>query len=343
MRTPVWLLVWLSIVAGKLAAGEPVGLRAESFLVPPSTGPLVSVDVKNLQDVPYQGKIGMKGPEGWKITPEYREVSLKPGEVARVTFAVEEGRNTPGNRYPVEVSATGGGRTVTRRQDVVVASAPYFKPAIDGNVKDWKDAIPVTFETGGKKTTISTYWNRRQFAILVAVEEDRLVRADQAQVFDAVQLAVSPADAATGTSPNDEAERFEFLFLAGEGGKGKCFQLAAPGMKLAEAAKPRSLGTFAYEDADVAVSRKDGVTYYECAIPFRPMRDRIRPSEGREFRLSVLVHDPDGTGIRDWGQAAGLWPCQRNPLAWSKWKGARWGEKPPFDNKVEWGLCSSQY
>ena len=78
---------------------------------------------------------------------------------------------------------------------------------------------------------------------------------------------------------------------------------------------------------DVAVSRTAGVTRYECSIPFGPMRDRIRPSEGREFCLSVLVHDCDGTGIRDWGQAAGLWSWQRNPLAWSRWQGDRWGKE----------------
>ena len=73
------------------------------------------------------------------------------------------------------------------------------------------------------------------------------------------------------------------------------------------------------------------------------MREKIRPSEGREFFLSVLVHDPDGTGVRDWGEAAGLWPSQRNRMAWSLWPGADWGEKPPYDNKLHWGLCTSKY
>ena len=48
--------------------------------------------------------------------------------------------------------------------------------------------------------------------------------------------------------------------------------------------------------------------------------------KGGEFCLSLLVHDPDGVGIRDWGEAVGLWPCQRNRLAWSRWPGARWAE-----------------
>jgi hypothetical protein len=69
----------------------------------------------------------------------------------------------------------------------------------------------------------------------------------------------------------------------------------------------------------------------------------IEPMEGREFGLSLLVHDPDGTGLRDFGEAAGLWPWQRSRLAWSQWPGARWAKDAPFDNRIEWGFCSSKH
>jgi len=352
MRSPFaamgGLLLGTTLVAGGFArAADPVALRAESFTVPPSTQPLVFVQVKNLLEVPYEGLVAMKPPEGWRIAPTRRDVMLQPGEIKRVPFTVERGRNVEANAYPIEVSAIGAGATVVRKQTVVCASAPYYKPTIDGDPSDWKDAIPVAFTSGGKRTTISTFWNRRQFSMLVAVEEDRLVRYDPqsaADGCDALQVALSPQDTQTGASPNDEARRFEFLFVAtGEGTTGKCFQLAEPGMKLAEAAKSRSLGPLLYDKAEVAVRRDGHTTYYECGLSFTPMRNDIRPSEGREFCLSVLVHDRDGTGIRDWGQAAGLWPSQRNPLAWSRWEGAAWGEEPPYDNKLQWGLCTSKY
>jgi len=329
------------------AGADPVALRAESYTVPPSTQPLVFVTVKNLQDAPYRGTVAMKVPDGWRIAPTEREISLSPGETRRVPFTVERGKNVESNSYSIEVSAAGSGATVVRKQNVVVASAPYFKPTIDGRTDDWKDAIPVTFVTGGKKTVISTFWNRRQFSILVEVEKDKLIRAPGAEkpgTIDAVQIAISPQGAKTGTSADDEATRYEFLLVAtGEGNEGECFQLAEPGMKLAEAAKCRELAPLKYENAQVAVRRSGGVTCFECSLPFGPMRKTIRPAEGREFYLSVLVHDPDGTGIRDWGEAAGLWPSQRNRLAWSRWQGAQWGEQPPMDNKVEWGFCTSKY
>lgn len=389
MRTPclirvvsvpgLWGLLLFPCTA--LWAADPFALRIEGFLVPPASSPLASVVIKNLQDVPYQGSVSLKGPEGWRFSPASRDVSLAPGETQRVTLMVQNGTNAAANSYPFEIflhkaasggrapnvavtvqlspqqkvqlspeqEATGGraprGDVVTKKQQVVCTSAPYFKPTIDGNPDEWKESIPVTFATGGKKTAISTYWNRRQLALLVAVEEDKLVPYGAGQGgFDAVQVAIAPAGTRTGDALDGEATRWEFLLVAtGQGRGGKCFQLASPGMKLSEGQKARELGPLEYAKAELAVNRVGSTTYYECAFPWTPMREQIQPSEGREFCLSVLVHDPDGTGLRDWGEAAGLWPWQRNVLAWSRFPGAKWGNQAPFDNKIPWGLCSSLY
>jgi len=343
----VAVLLTAFLPAGLVVAEGPLGLRFDSFVVAPAHSPPAVVVVKNHGEAAFQGTVRVKPPEGWQVSPAEQEVSLAAGEVKRVAFIVKRGLIAESNRYPMEATVTGGGVTVTHRQEIVTASAPYFRPTIDGKTDDWDDAIPVTWTTGGKKTVVSTYWNRRQFSILVAVEEDELIPFQEKPGpggFDAVQLAFSPQETETGTSPDEEATRYEFLFASsGSGAGGKCFLLAEPGMKLSEGQQPRELGPLEYEDAEVAVSRREDVTYYECSIPFRLMRDRIRPSEGREFHLSVLVHDPDGSGIRDWGQAAGMGSCQRNRLAWSLWQGAKWGDEPPFDNKTHWGLCSSKY
>ena len=346
-RAP-WAVTLLAVfLVGGAAAEEPVALRIESFVVAPAHSPSAVVGVVNHGQEAFEGTVRVQPPEGWQLSPTEQQVVLGPGEMKRVAFIVKRGMIRESNRYPLEASITGGGRTVTRRQEVVTASAPYFKPEIDGSTEEWEDAIPVTWTSGGKKTVISTYWNRRRFSILVAVEEDERVPFSENPGpggFDAVQLALSPQDAVTGTSADDEADRYEFLFVStGSGTDAKCFRLAEPGMKLGACQAARPLKSLEYDDADVAVSRAQGVTYYECSIPFKPMRDKIRPSEGREFHLSVLVHDPGGTGIRDWGQEAGLGPCQRNRLAWSLWPGAKWGDQPPFNNKTKWGLCSSKY
>jgi hypothetical protein len=336
--------LWMTLSAVAAAAGEPVALWIDSFPVTPAHTPSAVVHVKNLTESPYQGTVGLKPPEGWSLKTQQQDVSLGPGETAQLRFMVQKGTALEENSYPLEVSATGAGTTVTRRQKVVTASAPYFKPEIDGDASDWKDAIPVVWITGGKKTTIGTYWNRRQFALLVAVEEEQLVpKSAGPESFDAVQIAISPQGAQTGNVSAAETARYEFLLVPTSSSEGSCYLLATPGMKLAQTQEPRELESLACEDAEVAVRREGGVTWYECSIPLKRIRDEIQPGEGREFCLGVLVHDPDGTGIRDWGEAAGLWPWRRNRLAWSQWAGAKWGDKPPFDNKTGWGMCSSKY
>jgi hypothetical protein len=321
-----------------------LALRVESLTVAPTHQPLIVVVAKNLQATPFEGTLAVKPPESWRLRSAEQQVRLDPGKTNRIAFMVEKGLGLEANRYAVEVSAVGAGQAVTHRQEIVCASAPYYKPVIDGKTDDWNDAIPVRFETSGKGTTIRTYWNRRAFSVLISVEEKQWIGPKEDRPFDAVQFAIAPENSATGTSEEDKAVRFEYLLVAsGDGGEGKCYELASPGTELAVAAACRGLDGLGYDEAKVAVRRSEGVTNYECSIPFRPMRDLIRPSEGREFQLSVLVHDPDGTGIRDWGEAAGLWPWQRNALAWSRWQGAQWGDLPPFDSKTPWGLCSSKY
>ncbi len=346
---------WLA--AGMLAGlpplawpNEPVAMRIGSFTVAPAHTPLAVVTLRNASSEPFQGKLRLRAPEGWILVPNEIDVVLAPGGTVRATFTVQRGMIAESNSYSLEAHLTGGGTTIVHKQDVACASAPYFRPKIDGTLDDWKDAIPVTFQTGGKKTVISTYWNRKQFAFLVAVEEEKLVpwRAEAPdQPCDAIQVAISAEDKPTATSPDQAAGRYEFLLVAtgiaqGNRWQGKCFQLADTATKLGATQAPRDVASLAADQAELAVIRKDKVTYYECAIPLKLLSE-LRAGEGREFCFSILVHDPDGTGIRDWGSAAGLWAGDRNRLAWSLWPGARWEQQPPFDNKTPWGMCSSKY
>jgi hypothetical protein len=338
----------LALTAGSTVAAEaPVAVRAEHFTVPPSTGPVTHVIVKNLQDKPYQGTVRIELPKGWKANRTEAKVKLGPKETKRVPFAIEHARSEEANRYRVRVSASVPGGTHVREQQLVCASAPHFKPKIDGRTKDWEDAITVTFVHKGKATIVRTYWNRRHFSVLFEIEEDKLVGyrgKPGPKGFDAVQLSLAPREARTGTAPSDKATRYEFLLAASSSflSRDKCFLLLRAGDSLAEVREPRPLAPLEFKEARLKVKRRKGRTYYECSIPWSAM-PRMKPTVGREICFSFLVHDPDGTGLRDWGQAAGLWPSQRNWLAWCSWAGALWGKEAPFDGKTEWGLCTSKY
>ena len=191
---------------------------------------------------------------------------------------------------------------------------------------------------------MSTYWDKRNFYLYVQVEEDKLYgyKKNAAQV-DAVQFALAPRGAVTASTPQAESQRSEFLIVdvSGMFAKDKCFQLVEPGQELSVTQEQRSLDALGLKDAQVVVKRQGKITHYECAIPFAAI-PTIRPAVGREIRFSVLVHDPDGTGIRDWGKAAGLWPEQRSRFAWCIWDSVKWNDDPPYDSKVEFGLCSSK-
>ncbi len=311
-------------------AEAPVSLRVQHFTVPPATGPITHVLVTNLRETPYTGTVRLELPDSWAWRPAEQAVSLAAYETQRIPFTIEQAINVSANTYPVKVEAIGAGETVVREQTVVCASAPYGRPSIDGNLDDWEDSLPATFEKNGKKTIIRTLWDRRTFYLAVEVEEATFTTGD------AIQFALAPATAVTGAAPEELAARYEFLITH----DASCYLLITPGMALSTSAQPRSLDKLETMDAEAAVVHREGTTHYECAIPFSVMKD-IRPSEGREFYFSLLVHDPDDIGLRDWGAAAGLSPDQRNPLAWCLWEEVQWGNQPPYDNKIEWGLCSS--
>jgi hypothetical protein len=333
---------WPPAIAGEPA---PIDLRVENLPVLPSTGPLAHVLVRNRGDKPFHGRLDVTFPAGWKMNKTAQDFSLQPGQTQRLAFAIETGRDDTSNAYPVEVRVEGGGLSVRTDRRIPAATAPYLKPVIDGRRDDWKDAVPVDFSSGGKRTTIHTGWSRRQFYLLVAVEEARHVRMPPAggapSPFDAVQIAVAPRDAQTPARDDASDQRHEFLLATRDDGRAACFTLYQPEQRVAVARENRRVEGLETPESQLVVRHEGGWTYYECSIPFKTMPS-IQPETGREFCFSLLVHDPDGTGLRDWGAAAGLWPDQRNRLAWCRWHGAAWSDLPPFDNKIEWGLCSSK-
>lgn len=333
----------LGALSGPVPArgGERLAMRIAPFTLAPPHKPQVVVLVKSSLGSRFEGVMRVEGPAGWRILPAQKAIALAPEQTQRVVFSVEQGTLSAANRYGLALSVEGAGKRFVHRQEVAATTAPYLRPKIDGQTEDWKDALPVEFLTAGKKTTIATGWNRKTFCLLVSVEEAQQVFWSGTGPCDAVQVALAAQDAPVPHGPQDAVGRHEFL-LVSDGQRGRCFRLADADTPLALTQAERPLAGLELPEVQVAVSRTARTTHYECAIPFKLLRD-IRPGEGREFCLSLLVHDPDGTGIRDWGQAAGLWPWERNAAAWSRWPGAQWGQHPPFDNRLPWGLCSSKY
>jgi len=264
-----------------------------------------------------------------------------------MAFLIRSAQGSDQNAFPVEAEISAGDLAVSHRQVIQTAAAPNFRVTVDGNFDEWEAAIPAGWETAGKQTTVSSGWNRRQFALLVAVEESTLLLLEPGEnkPRDAVQVAISPRHAQLPKTEVDPVGRWEWLLVPiSENGPGVCYQLATPDTPLKECRNPRPLEQLRVREVPLWTKRERNTTYYEWAIPMDWLSEKIRPAEGREFNLSLLIHDSDGTGLRDWGEAAGLWPGQRSHAAWSHWPGAVWQLRvPPFDCRTPWGLCSSKY
>ena len=327
-------------------AGSPPLVRAENFIVPPSTGPITHLIVKNQNTTPYQCRIKVKFPTDWAVSPTEIDISLKPDETQKIPMSIDKALDLKSNSYPLEITIISSNGTHVITQNVFAATTPVFKPKIDAKLKDFKPAVPITFQTKERKTTISTGWNKTSFNVAVEVQEEKLIgyKQNSDTPIDALQFAIAPRNTETPNSDNKPAQRYEFLIVNSQGfmAKDKCFLLIKPGDNIALTQKNRNLAPLQLKDAAVAVKHSKGLTIYECSIPLSSI-PKIKPVTGRDYLMSFLVHDPDGTGIRDLGDASNLWPCQRNKFAWSNWLGANFNNTPPFDSKIEWGFCTSKY
>ncbi|MCP4450638.1 MAG: hypothetical protein GY809_04200 [Planctomycetes bacterium] len=331
LRTARIVILLMSSITGAAENACPVRLRVHNFTVNPSTGPVSEMTATNLTNVPVRAELRAHYPAGWVVAPATQKLSLAPGESTVLSLAIEKAMDSIENIYPMTLDILVGEDHYTHTQHLVCASTPYYRPAIDGDLSEWNDAIPVSMTTRDKTTVVRSYWNKKQFCLGVDVQEDALTD------HDALQFALAPGKSKTPTSHEAKSTRYEFVVTGREGGT--CYQLLSPGDLLTQVSDARDLNAFPAKDATVRVVRKGQITHYELALNLRAMR-ALRATAGREYCFSLLVHDPTGTGLRDLGSIMRLHPAESD-LAWSNWKGARWPLKKPLDNKVEFGFCSS--
>ena len=300
-------------------------VRCHSFLVNPSTGPVAEITV-TAGDA-WSGTLTVTPPEGWTLDPHTHTLDLQAGETKCLPYRIIRAREVTANTYPFTL-ALSEGDTVT--QLVRTASAPFYRPKIDGRLDEWKDAIPLRFGDPGAQTTLRTYWDNTAFYLAVEVEQKAIASSDKKRQdgrFDAIQLYIAPKGATT--------KRHEFLIEPVSRSRAICKRLASPD------GTTHTNGT-EEKRATVAIRHSNGgVTAYEIALPL-VLLDGIRVDAGREFCFSMLVHDPSGVGLRDLGTIMNRPEANRTPTpaCWVQWDGGSWGT-PVFDGGVEFGFCSS--
>ena len=335
--------VFFSILSLLFAAGtacaQTLSIRPKNFIVTPSTGPVCEIIVRNNNSTPYKGVVTPDFMKEWKVTPLSQEVELKAKESKMLSFAIELGSDLTANKYPVSITAVSEKERIGIKTEVVCASTPYYKPEIDGKLDEWSDAIPITFMTKDKSTVVRSYWNKKHFYLAVEVEEDHLIGiadADKTTGMDAIQFTLSPQN----DSADNAAERHEFLAAASASiwKSDQCFQLFSAGQTTTN--NSTKLKDQILKEAEIKVRRSGKITTYELSIPIKPMKN-LRVTAGREYCFNLLVHDPDGTGVRDLGSVMNRWNDQRSKDSWSKWEFVKWNGYTPYDIGIEFGFCSS--
>ena len=113
------LLAGLVIAAGlcaHLASAElenpvpaPLAVRVEQFTVPPATGPVGAVILRNRRRAAWTGKGTVDLGDGWRIEQPAGQVRVEPGQTTRVAYTVQQAKVVVANRYPVRVVASGPG------------------------------------------------------------------------------------------------------------------------------------------------------------------------------------------------------------------------------------------
>jgi hypothetical protein len=316
----------------------------DNFVVPPSTGPVVEVLVRNRGDQPFQGEMAVRWPDGWQGDPIRQKVDIKAADQTKVAFTLTKAQDAAANVYDVAVEVTGAGKTMTFPQRVVAATAPYLKPTLNGTLDEWKDMVPpIVFTSGGKQASVMTSYNRENFLVAVRVEEDALVGlipAKEGKPCDAIHFAVAPPPS-KGAPDTTKVDHWEFVVAATSGpGEARTFLLRKPGDGKGRAEDVLALDGYACEVAKAVVAREGNDTCYEVAIPLSLM-PALRPTTGRLFCFSLLVYDGDGTGLRDLGSVMNLTERKPAPWAWCRWQGDSLEKTMPFGNDVEFGFCTS--
>lgn len=118
----------------------------------------IEVQVENTTSNTISGQLNIQAPEGWELSRNAEQVEqLQPGEKRILAFPAIKTAASGINRYyiPYSFDIYGPTRQVVRSQQggqtIQVAYAPKKTIAVDGNLSDWNDVLPVTMISNASK------------------------------------------------------------------------------------------------------------------------------------------------------------------------------------------------
>ncbi|WP_256762040.1 fibronectin type III domain-containing protein [Cohnella sp. WQ 127256] len=138
---------------------KPLIISPLSFIEPVrANGTNIDIQVENATATALSGQLNIVAPTGWTLQTNTVQVGpLQPGEKVIVSFPATQTAVSEINRYLIDYSfdvydsSSNVVHTQQGKQTIQVAYAPKKTIAVDGDVNDWSDVLPVTMISNGSK------------------------------------------------------------------------------------------------------------------------------------------------------------------------------------------------
>ena len=335
------------VLADALGGAQLDGLKPfAAQLMPLSRDPRASepgtaavrVRLQNIGIRPQKGSIELDAPRSWKLASDRYEVNLAPGESKTYEFRALQTTADPNlnnaDAVPFGVIVRADGR-YNFKFDRVIATArnvlPGERPAIDGDLAEWSNAIWMNAGPNGAKIKgrVALKWDAQTLYIAAEVHESALMpRRVEEQNYDfwrghdALQIAFG-----TGETPETAPARApfrdsDFGFLIAPFGQsstgdyeGRVLKLWGNDLAFNRAAdRVRWGGQVPGSSCAIRRDERGELTTYEAAIPLSAL-PKIVPSDLAQrddvVRFGWLLHNDEGQTL-DWGREIGNFPWWEN-------------------------------
>jgi hypothetical protein len=142
-----------AVKQGRIEGIKPVEMFASDFTSPVTADSKVQVDVHNVLNRSVAGTLAIAGRE--------EKISLAPGETKRVglPLGTVSGEQVAANAIPCTIRFESDAGDAELKETFHVNTITRGTPKIDGDLTDWKSAIPVrVYGTNAKRDAIESAW-----------------------------------------------------------------------------------------------------------------------------------------------------------------------------------------
>jgi len=198
-----------ALEAAVLDGWPALRVNPQPFTMPVSQKPPLVVCVENLQPRTCDATVRVKAPAGFVLEQESQNVtSLKPGEVRDLIFPLKETKPDATNRYQFSWASESSHIKQTGSRDVQAAVVTHGTPVIDGNLTDWKAAVPVSILNKGPLAD----WGKDAPAMLVGGGYQFQAMWDENFFYVAARIPDIKVKSTGGTGDITNSDSLQFAF-----------------------------------------------------------------------------------------------------------------------------------